>query len=53
VNSLSFGEVDGIVCVSGDGIVHEVVNGLILRKDWEKMSQIPIGLIPAGRSTFF
>ncbi|CAG8495612.1 15529_t:CDS:2 [Acaulospora colombiana] len=38
---------DAIVVVSGDGIVHEVVNGLLSRKD-ESFIKIPIGVIPAG-----
>uniref|UniRef100_A0A7N0V086 sphingosine kinase n=1 Tax=Kalanchoe fedtschenkoi TaxID=63787 RepID=A0A7N0V086_KALFE len=39
---------DGIVCVSGDGILVEVVNGLLEREDWKTAIQMPIGMIPAG-----
>ncbi|KAJ7560569.1 hypothetical protein O6H91_04G135600 [Diphasiastrum complanatum] len=39
---------DGIVCVSGDGVLVEVLNGLLERDDWEKAIQIPLGAIPAG-----
>lgn len=28
------GDYDGIVTVSGDGLIHEVVNGLYRRSDW-------------------
>lgn len=39
---------DGIVVVSGDGLFHEVVNGLLHRDDWDEASKIPLGIIPAG-----
>ena len=39
---------DGIVVVSGDGLLFEVFNGLMLRDDWQKAIQIPVGIIPAG-----
>lgn len=39
---------DGIVCVGGDGIVNEVLNGLLNRNDKKEAISIPIGIIPAG-----
>ncbi|GAB2264979.1 Sphingoid long-chain bases kinase 1 [Dionaea muscipula] len=39
---------DGIVCVGGDGIVNEVLNGLLSRKNQKEAISIPIGIIPAG-----
>lgn len=39
---------DGIVCVSGDGILVEVVNGLLEREDWDTAIRMPIGMVPAG-----
>lgn len=39
---------DGIVCVGGDGIVNEVINGLLSRINQKEASSIPIGIIPAG-----
>ncbi|XP_021726347.1 sphingosine kinase 1-like isoform X1 [Chenopodium quinoa] len=39
---------DGVVCVSGDGILVEVVNGLLQRHDWDTAIKMPIGVIPAG-----
>lgn len=40
---------DGIVTVSGDGLLHEVVNGLMKRKDWlEIRDKVTIGGIPGG-----
>ena len=38
----------GIIIVSGDGLLHEVYNGLFDREDWRVSSHIPIGVIPAG-----
>ncbi|ONK77059.1 uncharacterized protein A4U43_C02F2670 [Asparagus officinalis] len=39
---------DGIVCVSGDGVLVEVVNGLLQREDWDSAIKVPLGIIPAG-----
>ena len=39
---------DGIVTVSGDGLLHEVINGLSRHADWQRAIQLPIGPIPAG-----
>lgn len=42
---------DGIVCCSGDGIVHEVINAIFHRRDKDEFLQyIPIGVIPGGTS---
>jgi sphingosine kinase len=43
---LGLSEYDGIVCVSGDGLVHEVVNGLCSGNG--KINKTPVGVIPAG-----
>ncbi|KAL5987016.1 hypothetical protein ACLOJK_041879 [Asimina triloba] len=47
-NSLDLVKYDGIVCVSGDGVLVEVVNGLLQRQDWEAAIKMPLGVIPAG-----
>ena len=48
-NDLKQGDYDGIVTVSGDGLIHEVVNGLYRRSDWlQLMSSLNIGFIPGG-----
>lgn len=39
---------DAIIVVSGDGLVHEVWNGLAARDDAEKALQLPIGHLPGG-----
>eukprot|EP00088_Acartia_fossae_P001817 TRINITY_DN10713_c0_g1_i2.p1 TRINITY_DN10713_c0_g1~~TRINITY_DN10713_c0_g1_i2.p1 ORF type:complete len:574 (-),score=68.94 TRINITY_DN10713_c0_g1_i2:199-1920(-) len=37
-----------IVAVSGDGLLHEMINGLQEREDGRVASKVPIGIIPAG-----
>ncbi|OAY78924.1 Sphingoid long-chain bases kinase 1, partial [Ananas comosus] len=39
---------DGIICVGGDGIVNEVLNGLLSRVDTNGKNLPPIGIVPAG-----
>ncbi|KAJ6850471.1 sphingoid long-chain bases kinase 1-like [Iris pallida] len=39
---------DGIICVGGDGIINEVLNGLLSRDNQKEAVSIPIGIIPAG-----
>ncbi|CAA0396024.1 unnamed protein product [Arabidopsis thaliana] len=48
VKSMDVSKYDGIVCVSGDGILVEVVNGLLERADWRNALKLPIGMVPAG-----
>ncbi|CAG7898041.1 hypothetical protein HID58_029580 [Brassica napus] len=48
VRSMDVSKYDGIVCVSGDGVLVEVVNGLLQRADWQTVFKLPIGVIPAG-----
>ncbi|MED6145147.1 Sphingosine kinase 1 [Stylosanthes scabra] len=48
VTSLDVSKYDGIVCVSGDGILVEVINGLLQRDDWDTAIKTPIGVVPAG-----
>lgn len=39
----------GIVCVGGDGIFFEVINGIFEREDWQAVIQdVKIGIIPCG-----
>ncbi|KAF9942282.1 hypothetical protein BGZ75_004679 [Mortierella antarctica] len=41
-------DVDTLLVVSGDGVLHEVINGLLSRPDWDRARRLPIGLVPAG-----
>jgi sphingosine kinase len=48
VKSLNVDEYRGILVVSGDGLVYEVINGLMERPDWQKAIRIPFGQLPGG-----
>lgn len=44
---MDLSEIDGIVTVAGDGLLFEVINGLLKRQDWKNIMKIPLGVIPA------
>jgi sphingosine kinase len=46
--TLDLSKYDGIICVSGDGVLVEVLNGLLERGDWEYAIKTPLGVVPAG-----
>ncbi|XP_037675396.1 sphingosine kinase 2 [Choloepus didactylus] len=48
VQGLSLREWDGIVTLSGDGLLYEVLNGLLDRPDWEEAMKMPVGILPCG-----
>uniref|UniRef100_H3AJD1 sphingosine kinase n=1 Tax=Latimeria chalumnae TaxID=7897 RepID=H3AJD1_LATCH len=48
VRDIILSEWDGIVIISGDGLLYEVINGLMERPDWEKAIKIPVGILPCG-----
>ncbi|CAH2319331.1 sphingosine kinase 2 [Pelobates cultripes] len=48
VQAISLEEWDGIVVISGDGLLYEVINGLMERSDWEDAIKMPIGILPCG-----
>ncbi|XP_048343126.1 sphingosine kinase 1 isoform X2 [Sphaerodactylus townsendi] len=39
---------DALVTMAGDGLLYEVINGLMERPDWETAIQKPLGILPAG-----
>ncbi|KAI8388563.1 ATP-NAD kinase-like domain-containing protein [Radiomyces spectabilis] len=48
---LDINRYDAIVTVSGDGIIHEVINGFLQRPDARQaIKNVPLGLIPGGTS---
>lgn len=49
-NTFNFNTYDGFCAIGGDGTMHEVVNGMLTRKDRMK---IPIGLITGGTGNSF
>lgn len=49
-NELPFKGFDGLCIIGGDGSMHEIVNGMLTRKDKKK---IPIGIITGGTGNSF
>jgi diacylglycerol kinase family enzyme len=41
-------QIDRFITVSGDGLLNEMLNGLMARQDWVDAVKIPLGIIPAG-----
>ncbi|KAJ1949170.1 Sphingosine kinase 1 [Linderina macrospora] len=37
-----------IVSISGDGLLHDVLNGFLQRADWPRYQTLPLAVIPAG-----
>jgi len=48
VRTMDLDSCDAIVIISGDGLVHEVWNGLAARPDAERALALPVGHIPGG-----
>ncbi|XP_076593242.1 sphingosine kinase 2 [Chaetodon auriga] len=48
IREILLSEWDGIIIVSGDGLLHEVINGLMERPDWEQAIKTPVGILPCG-----
>ncbi|KAJ3281408.1 hypothetical protein HK104_011483 [Borealophlyctis nickersoniae] len=48
--TLEINQYSAAVTVSGDGVFHEVLNGLLTRPDWDEARKLPLGFIPAGSS---
>lgn len=42
------GKYSAIVTVSGDGLLHELLQGLMDRPDWAEAIQTPVSIIPGG-----
>ena len=46
---IKLAEVDGVVCVGGDGLLYELINGLMARPDAEAaVAQLRLGVLPGG-----
>uniref|UniRef100_A0A8C5PW20 Sphingosine kinase 1 n=1 Tax=Leptobrachium leishanense TaxID=445787 RepID=A0A8C5PW20_9ANUR len=48
VQGINLEEWDGIIVISGDGLLYEVINGLMERPDWEDAIKMPVGILPCG-----
>ena len=53
VQEMDLSECGGIVVASGDGLVYEVINGLMSRRDWQEALKLPIGHLPCGSGNAF
>ncbi len=49
-NSMDFAAFDGFCAIGGDGTIHEIINGMLSRKDKKRL---PIGLITGGTGNSF
>ncbi len=42
-------EYDAVVCAGGDGLLYEVINGVMARDDWQQLlSRLDFGILPGG-----
>lgn len=49
VKEIKLDDFAAILVVSGDGLMHEVINGLMERYDWQSAIKTPLGHIPGNR----
>ncbi|KAI9522348.1 hypothetical protein NQZ68_036680 [Dissostichus eleginoides] len=48
VRKADLSQCDALVIMSGDGLLFEVINGLMEREDWQEAIQTPLGILPGG-----
>ncbi len=48
IKTLKLDDYQGLIVVSGDGLIYEVLNGLMECSDWEKAIKTPIAQVPGG-----
>ncbi len=48
LQKIALEEIDSLVIVGGDGTIHEAIDCLMSRDDWQTAIQTTIGVIPAG-----
>ncbi len=51
IQECNISQYDAIVTTSGDGLFHEVINGILARPDWESARHIPLGMIAGGTAS--
>ncbi|KAJ1660906.1 Sphingosine kinase 1 [Dispira simplex] len=37
-----------IATLSGDGLLHQLINGIMSRMDWQEAIKVPLGILPGG-----
>lgn len=47
-DSMNLAQWDALVIMSGDGLLFEVINGLMERPDWEEAIRMPLAILPGG-----
>uniref|UniRef100_A0A8C6TIY4 sphingosine kinase n=1 Tax=Neogobius melanostomus TaxID=47308 RepID=A0A8C6TIY4_9GOBI len=47
-DKLDLAQWDALVIMSGDGLLFEVINGLLERPDWEEAIRMPLAILPGG-----
>lgn len=51
---LPLDDYDGIVSIGGDGILHEIIQGLMTRRDWRHaIGRLSLGVLPGGSGNGF
>ncbi|XP_072530630.1 sphingosine kinase 1-like [Salminus brasiliensis] len=48
VRNADLSQWSAVVILSGDGLLFEVINGLMEREDWEEAIHTPLGILPGG-----
>uniref|UniRef100_A0A3Q2PNU8 sphingosine kinase n=1 Tax=Fundulus heteroclitus TaxID=8078 RepID=A0A3Q2PNU8_FUNHE len=48
VRNADLSQWDALVIMSGDGLLFEVINGLMEREDWQQAIKTPLGILPGG-----
>ncbi|KAK7929890.1 hypothetical protein WMY93_006285 [Mugilogobius chulae] len=48
VRDTNLSQWDALVIMSGDGLLFEVINGLLERHDWEEAIRTPLAILPGG-----
>ncbi|XP_060759904.1 sphingosine kinase 1-like [Neoarius graeffei] len=48
VRNADLSQWSAIIILSGDGLLHEVINGLMEREDWNEAIRTPLGILPGG-----
>lgn len=47
-DNMNLAQWDALVIMSGDGLLFEVINGLLERPDWEEAIRMPLAILPGG-----
>jgi hypothetical protein len=46
--SVDLSKYDAMTTISGDGLFWELVNGLLMRPDWQEAVKVPVSVMPGG-----